>query len=127
MNILLAVKNFIVRQFKYPKPFNWGYPVFFAGVGVGIAFLLLKLFYRVIGFEHISESHILNILFLFGLCAMIFPPDYYRAASAYIRYYIAFLSPWQLYICLIFHLQVKMQKNPVFLSARPLFASFLAR
>ena len=45
MNILLAVKNFIVRQFKYPKPFNWGYPVFFAGVGVGVAFLLLKLFF----------------------------------------------------------------------------------
>ena len=45
MNILLAVKNFIVRSFKYPKPYNWGYPVFFGGVGAGVAFLLLKLFF----------------------------------------------------------------------------------
>ena len=45
MAVLQAVKDFLVRSFKYPKPFNWGYPVFFAGVGVGVAFLLLKLFF----------------------------------------------------------------------------------
>jgi len=41
-------------------------------VSKGYIFLLIKIFYRVIGFEYISGSHILNILFLFGLCGMIF-------------------------------------------------------
>ena len=41
-------------------------------VSKGYIFLLLKIFYRVIGFSNISGSHILNILFLFGLCGMIF-------------------------------------------------------
>ncbi|MCR4766678.1 MAG: hypothetical protein K5875_01820 [Saccharofermentans sp.] len=45
MNVLLAVKNYIVRSFKYPKPYNWGYPVFFGAVGYGLAFLLLKLMF----------------------------------------------------------------------------------
>ena len=38
----------------------------------GYIFLLFKIFYRVIGFRHIADSHILNLLFLFGLCGMIF-------------------------------------------------------
>ena len=41
-------------------------------VSKGYIFLLIKIFYRVIGFEYIAGSHILNILFLFGLCGMIF-------------------------------------------------------
>ena len=41
-------------------------------VSKGYIFLLVKIFYRVIGFEYISGSHIQNILFLFGLCGMIF-------------------------------------------------------
>ena len=41
-------------------------------VSKGYIFLLIKIFYRVIGFDYISGSHILNILFLFGLCGMIF-------------------------------------------------------
>ena len=41
-------------------------------VSKGYIFLLIKIFYRVIGFEYISGSHILNVLFLFGLCGMIF-------------------------------------------------------
>ncbi len=41
-------------------------------VSKGYIFLLIKIFYRVIGFEWISGSKILNILFLFGLCGMIF-------------------------------------------------------
>ena len=45
MNVLLAVKNFLVRSFRYPKPYNWGYPVFFGAVGYGFAFLLLKLMF----------------------------------------------------------------------------------
>ena len=41
-------------------------------VSKGYIFLLIKIFYRVIGFEHIAGSQILNILFIFGLCGMIF-------------------------------------------------------
>lgn len=41
-------------------------------VSKGYIFLLIKIFYRVIGFEYIAGSHILHILFLFGLCGMIF-------------------------------------------------------
>ena len=54
MNVLLAVKNFLVRSFKYPKPFNWGYPVFFGGIGAGLAFLLLKLFFSSVSFSSTS-------------------------------------------------------------------------
>jgi len=45
MPVLKAVKDFIVDLFKYPKPYNWGYPVFFAGVGTGFSFLLLGLLF----------------------------------------------------------------------------------
>ncbi len=41
-------------------------------VSKGYIFLLIKIFYRVIGFEFIAGSHILNVLFFFGLCGMIF-------------------------------------------------------
>ena len=40
-------------------------------VSKGYIFLLIKIFYRVIGFEVIKNTHILNILFVFGLIAMI--------------------------------------------------------
>lgn len=41
-------------------------------VSKGYIFLLIKIIYRVIGYEHVADSHIFNILFLFGLCGMIF-------------------------------------------------------
>lgn len=41
-------------------------------VSKGYIFLLIKIFYRVIGFDVICESRIINILFLFGLAGMIF-------------------------------------------------------
>ena len=41
-------------------------------VSKGYIFLLIKVFYRVIGFEIICQSKIINILFVFGLCGMIF-------------------------------------------------------
>ena len=40
-------------------------------VSKGYIFLLIKIFYRVIGFDIIQESKILNVLFIFGLIAMI--------------------------------------------------------
>ncbi len=41
-------------------------------VSKGYIFLLIKIFYRVIGFEIFAESKIINILFIFGLMGMIF-------------------------------------------------------
>ena len=41
-------------------------------VSKGYIFLLIKIIYRVIGFEVYKSSHIMNILFVFALCGMIF-------------------------------------------------------
>ena len=41
-------------------------------VSKGYIFLLVKIFYRVIGLEYIAESHILNIIFWFAIIGMIF-------------------------------------------------------
>ncbi len=41
-------------------------------VSKGYIFLLIKIFYRVIGFDVIIESKIINVLFIFGLAGMIF-------------------------------------------------------
>lgn len=41
-------------------------------VSKGYIFLLIKIFYRVIGIDIIRNSNILNVLFVFGLFAMIF-------------------------------------------------------
>ena len=41
-------------------------------VSKGYIFLLVKIFYRVIGFEIFAESKIINVLFVFGLMGMIF-------------------------------------------------------
>ena len=41
-------------------------------VSKGYIFLLVKIFYRVIGLEYITDSHILNIIFWFAICGMIF-------------------------------------------------------
>lgn len=40
-------------------------------VSKGYIFLLIKIFYRVVGFEVIVESEVLKVLFVFGLIAMI--------------------------------------------------------
>lgn len=40
-------------------------------VSKGYIFLLIKIFYRVVGFDVIVNSHIMNVLFVFGLIAMI--------------------------------------------------------
>lgn len=41
-------------------------------VSKGYIFLLIKIIYRVIGFDIYKDSRIMNILFVFGLCGMIF-------------------------------------------------------
>lgn len=40
-------------------------------VSKGYIFLLVKIIYRVIGFDHFLESRIINVLFIFGLAGMI--------------------------------------------------------
>ncbi len=41
-------------------------------VSKGYIILLVKIIYRVIGYEYVANSQIFNVLFLFGLCGMIF-------------------------------------------------------
>lgn len=40
-------------------------------VSKGYIFLVIKIFYRVVGIEIVTDSHVLNILFVFGLVAMV--------------------------------------------------------
>ena len=73
----LAIKSALF-PFHSWLPDAYGYATVSSGailsslVSKGYIFLLIKIFYRVIGFDHICGSNILNILFLFGLCGMIF-------------------------------------------------------
>ena len=45
MDVLRSVWDHIVRAFKYPEPYNWGFPVFYGALGFSFAFLLLKLLF----------------------------------------------------------------------------------
>ena len=73
----LAIKSALF-PFHSWVPDAYGYVTVSSGailsslVSKGYIFLLFKIFYRVIGFNHIADSHILSLLFLFGLCGMIF-------------------------------------------------------
>ena len=77
MTVGLAIKSALF-PFHSWVPDAYGYSTVSSGailsslVSKGYIFLLFKLFYRVIGFDHIADSQILNLLFLFGLCGMIF-------------------------------------------------------
>lgn len=77
MTVGLAIKSALF-PFHSWVPDAYGYSTVSSGailsslVSKGYIFLLFKLFYRVIGFDFIAKSHILNLLFLFGLCGMIF-------------------------------------------------------
>ena len=73
----LAIKSALF-PFHSWVPDAYGYSTVSSGailsslVSKGYIFLLFKIFYRVIGFRYIADSHILHLLFLFGLCGMIF-------------------------------------------------------
>lgn len=77
MTVGLAIKSALF-PFHSWLPDAYGYSTVSSAamlsslVSKGYIFLLLKIFYRVIGFDIISGSHIMNILFIFGLCGMIF-------------------------------------------------------
>lgn len=45
MDVLRSVGGRIAKYFKYPEPYNWGYPVFFGSVGFTFALLILKLMF----------------------------------------------------------------------------------
>lgn len=77
MTVGLAIKSALF-PFHSWLPDAYGYSTVSSAailsslVSKGYIFLLIKIFYRVIGFDIISGSHILNVLFIFGLCGMIF-------------------------------------------------------
>lgn len=82
MAIVFIVVGLAVKSALFPfhswLPDSYGYStassaaILSSLVSKGYIFLLVKIFYRVIGFEIITESKILNVLFVFGLCGMIF-------------------------------------------------------
>ena len=73
----LAIKSALF-PFHSWVPDAYGYSTVSSGailsslVSKGYIFLLFKIIYRVIGFSSFANSHILGLLFLFGLCGMIF-------------------------------------------------------
>ncbi len=77
MTVGLAIKSALF-PFHSWLPDAYGYSTVSSAailsslVSKGYIFLLIKIFYRVIGMDLITQSGILNLLFIFGLCAMIF-------------------------------------------------------
>ena len=77
MTVGLSIKSALF-PFHSWVPDAYGYSTVSSGailsslVSKGYIFLLFKIIYRVLGSQAFADSHILNLLFLFGLCGMIF-------------------------------------------------------
>lgn len=77
MSVGLAIKSALF-PFHSWLPDAYGYSTVSSAamlsslVSKGYIFLLIKIFYRVIGFDTIQDSRIINVLFVFGLAGMIF-------------------------------------------------------
>lgn len=77
MSVGLAIKSALF-PFHAWLPDAYGYSTVSSAailsslVSKGYIFLLIKLIYRVIGFEVFKNSHIIDVLFVFGLMGMIF-------------------------------------------------------
>ena len=77
MTVGLAIKSALF-PFHSWVPDAYGYSTVSSGailsslVSKGYIFLLFKIIYRVFGFRAFALTHILGLLFLFGLCGMIF-------------------------------------------------------
>lgn len=77
MSVGLAIKSALF-PFHNWLPDAYGYSTVSSAailsslVSKGYIFLLVKIYFRVIGFEEIRNSRIINILFIFGLAAIIF-------------------------------------------------------
>ena len=76
MSIGLAIKS-ALYPFHTWLPDAYGYSTLSSAailsslVSKGYIFLLVKIFYRVIGFDIIRESKVINVLFVFGVAGMI--------------------------------------------------------
>ena len=77
MTVGLAIKSALF-PFHSWLPDAYGYSTVSSAamlsslVSKGYIFLLIKIFYRVIGFQTICVTKIINVLFMFGLCGMVF-------------------------------------------------------
>jgi len=77
MTVGLAIKSALF-PFHSWVPDAYGYSTMTSGailsglVSKGYIFLLIKIFYRVIGIDVVASTGILTILYLFGLCGMTF-------------------------------------------------------
>lgn len=77
MTVGLAIKSALF-PFHSWLPDAYGYSTVSSAamlsslVSKGYIFLLIKIFYRVIGFQTICATKIINVLFVFGLCGMVF-------------------------------------------------------
>lgn len=76
MSVGLAIKS-ALYPFHAWLPDAYGYSTLSSAailsslVSKGYIFLLIKIFYRVIGFEIVGKSKVINILFVFGIIGMI--------------------------------------------------------
>ncbi|MDO4633155.1 MAG: proton-conducting transporter membrane subunit [Eubacteriales bacterium] len=76
MSIGLAIKSALF-PFHAWLPDAYGYSTVSSSailsslVSKGYVFLLIKIFYRVIGFDIVARSHIIDVLFVFGVMGMI--------------------------------------------------------
>ena len=81
VSIVLMVTGLCIKSALFPfhtwLPDAYGYStassaaILSSLVSKGYIFLVIKIFYRVVGINEIRSSHILNVLFVFGLVAMI--------------------------------------------------------
>lgn len=80
-SIGMVVVGLAIKSALYPfhtwMPDAYGYSTALSAailsslVSKGYIFLLIKIFFRVVGFDIIVDSRIVNVLFVFGLCGMI--------------------------------------------------------
>jgi len=76
MSVGLAIKS-ALYPFHSWLPDAYGYSTLSSAailsslVSKGYIFLLIKIFYRVVGFELVTESKVVNVLFVFGILGMI--------------------------------------------------------
>ncbi|MGN0377560.1 MAG: complex I subunit 5 family protein [Suilimivivens sp.] len=100
MSVGLAIKSALF-PFHAWLPDAYGYSTVSSAamlsslVSKGYIFLLLKIIYRVIGFDIFKNSHIIDVLFVFGLAGMIFG-SLSAIAENDIRRMIAFSSVAQI-------------------------------
>lgn len=76
ISVGLAIKSGLYPFHSWiPETYGYATPtasaILSSLVSKGYIILLIKIFYRVLGFDHVITSHVLNALFIFGVVAMI--------------------------------------------------------